>query len=124
MITDVLETRINHCESNVKVFASQLDDVAQQVKNVANKINETEKVLVKVTVMQEYNGEAIKKLEHHLKNTDAAVEMIEQRQSKIETQQVAKSDLFKSWQVWLALGIGVFGAFMSIYDRIAEHITR
>jgi peptidoglycan hydrolase CwlO-like protein len=124
MVNEILETRITHCESNVKIFANQLDDVANKIESVANRLIETEKSIVKTVVMQEFTNENIKKIEHHIKNTDAAVDMVQQQQAKIENKQAGKNDLFKSWHMWLALGIGVFGALMSIYDRIAQHLTR
>ena len=122
MNIDVLETRINNCENNLKISAHQLNDVAEQLKSVADKIHENEKILTKIAVLQDRTTEDVKNLEHNLKNTDIAQEMLDSRYTKLEVQQQTRRDFFKNWHVMVALGIGIFGAFMSIYDRFADHI--
>ena len=123
MSANILDTRVSHCENNDKLFVNQLDNFAHQIKEVANKIHETEKIMVKVCVLQESNSKDIDKLTHHLKNTDLAVGMLQDQQARSESQQEAKMNLFKTWQLWLTLimcVLGIFGAAMSIYDRASQ----
>lgn len=127
MAIEMHDSRLNNCETNVKLFGKQLNDVTDQLKEIAKKVQEIDKIISEITFLNKYNKEEIDKLHHRLKNTDAAVSMIHEQQTRIEIQNQAKMNIFKTWQVWLTIAmgfVGIFGALMSVYDRFTQHVVR
>lgn len=127
MAIDMYDARLNNCENNVKLFGKQLNDVADQLKEIAKKVQEIDKIIFEITLLNKLNKEEIDKMNHRLKNTDAAVSMLQEQHTIIETQHQAKINLFKTWQVWLTIAmgfVGIFGALMSVYDRFTQNIVR
>lgn len=113
--------RINNCE--------------QVVRETVSLLHSAEKELVELKMLQKSNQEDIKDLHHTQKNTQIAIKMfqdhVERQLQEIKEKLAAhtvkeetKNQMFKSWHMWLLLGLAIFGSVMSIYDRIAEHAVK
>jgi hypothetical protein len=124
MSNDVLETRLFHCEEGIK-------GVTDQLKEVTHQIQENEKTLYRVTVLQEMTEKQVSALEHKMKNNDVAMKMIDDEQQKIKTKFIeataekqAKKKFFKDSNnilVFLLTCITIIGV---IYDRMAEYFAK
>lgn len=123
MLNDISHTRLNDCENTIKMITNQLDNVVSQLREIANKLHENEKTIVRISTLQEGTTDKLENLEHKLKYIDIAVNNNQEEIAKIKTIQDTRKNLYKDWRMWLASAFGLLGIFISVYDWFFDHFV-
>jgi len=124
MSADVLETRLHHCEENVK-------GITDQCKDIAHQIQENERTLYRVTVLQEMTEKKVTTLEHKMKNNDAVLKMMDSEHEKIRTkirdaeiEKTTKKKFYKNSSAIILFVFTVVNLLAVAYDRLSEHFSQ
>jgi len=134
MTIDTLGVRVKNCEEKIEVLDDNLKGLSANQREILNLTHQNELTLSEIKILQRSTQEDVKELFHDAKNLKLEMEIErKQRDKEImwvkekllvhDTIEETKSYTFKQWHLFVSLSIGAFGAVLSIYDRLIQHLT-